>query len=167
MTIDEYGYLPAAYHLVSTGDLRFSEWHTPLVNGLLGLPLIGADVLPVVPPDGTPAEGRYWFWNNGRWFEEANADPDVLAHSRLVTLDVGLALFFTLSLYAFHRYLKAPGMRRAALAGAALGLALASKFTSLVLIPVILATLGLVASRPARTDRLRGTPQAYAAAIAS
>ncbi len=34
VTIDEYGYLPAAYHLVSTGDLRFSEWHTPLVNGL-------------------------------------------------------------------------------------------------------------------------------------
>ncbi len=65
VTIDEYGYLPAAYNLVSTGDLRFSEWHTPLVNGLLGLPLIGADVIPVAPPDGTPAEGRYWFWNNG------------------------------------------------------------------------------------------------------
>ncbi len=197
VTIDEYGFLPAAYHLVSTGDLRFSEWHTPLVNGLLGLPLIGADVIPVDRPDGTPAEGRYWFWNNGEWFAEANGDryhallvrarlvsvllgmalgvlayffarqiagpraggaglvaaaltlfhPVVLAHSRLATLDIGLAFFFTLSLYALHRYLKAPGLRRATWAGAALGLALASKFTSLVLVPVIVATVGLLACR--------------------
>ena len=207
VTIDEYGYLPAAYNLVSTGDLRFSEWHTPLVNGLLGLPLIGADVLPFTPPDGTPVEGRYWFWNNGAWFAEANGDryhallvrarlvsvllgmalgvlaylfarqiagsragvaglvaaaltlfhPEVLAHSRLATLDVGLALFFTLSLYALHRYRMAPGLRTATWAGAALGLALASKFTSLVLIPVILATVGLLASRPAGSERLGGT----------
>jgi len=200
VTIDEYGYLPAAYNLVSTGDPRFSEWHTPLVNGLLGLPLLGADIVPVVPPTGTPAEGRYWFWNNGRWFEEANGEryhallvrarlasvalgmalgvvaylfareiagprsagsagvaaaaltlfhPDVLAHSRLATLDVGLAFFFTLSLYALHRYMKAPGLRRAAWAGAALGLALASKVTSLLLIPAILAVLIPIALRPA------------------
>lgn len=199
VTIDEYGFLPAAYNLVSTGDLRFSEWHTPLVNGLLGLPLIGADVIPVNPPDGSPVEARYWFWNNGAWFAEANGDryhallvrarlvsvllgaalgvlaylfarqiagpragaaglvaaaltlfhPEVLAHSRLATLDVGLAFFFTLSLYTIQRYLKAPGARRAALAGAALGLALASKFTSLLLIPAILAAVSLVARRPA------------------
>ncbi len=206
VTIDEYGFLPAAYNLVSTGDLRFSEWHTPLVNRLLGLPLIGADVVPLTPPDGIPSEGRTWFWNNGKWFAEANGDryhallvrarlvsvalgaalgvlvyffarqiagpragaaglvaaaltlfhPDVLAHSRLATLDVGLALFFTLSLYAFHRYLKAPGVGRAALAGAALGLALASKFTSLLLIPVILATFGWLASRSGTRARLGG-----------
>ena len=74
VTIDEYGYLPAAYNLVSTGDLRFSEWHTPLVNRLLGLPLIGADVVAPEPPDGIPSEGRTWFWNNGKWFAEANAE---------------------------------------------------------------------------------------------
>ena len=65
VTIDEYGYLPAAYNLISTGDLRFSEWHTPLINGLLGLPLIGAEIEPITPPPDMPAEGRYWFWNNG------------------------------------------------------------------------------------------------------
>jgi hypothetical protein len=207
VTIDEYGFLPAAWNLVSTGDLRFSEWHTPLVNGLLGLPLLGADVLPFAPPDGTPVEGRYWFWNNGEWFAEANGDryhallvrarlvnvllgmalgvlaylfarqvagpraggaglvaaaltlfhPEVLAHTRLVTLDVGLALFFTLSLFTLHRYLKAPGLRRAAWAGAALGLALASKFTSLVLIPVILVTVGLLARRSSGSDRIGRT----------
>jgi len=204
VTIDEYGFLPAAYNLVSTGDLRFSEWHTPLVTGLLGLPLIDAEVLPFGPPDDTPAEGRYWFWNNGAWFAAANGDryhgllvrarlmnvllgmalgvlaylfarkiagpragaaglvaasltlfhPDVLAHSRLATLDVGVALFFTLSIYALHHYLSAPGLGRATWAGAALGLALASKFTSLVLIPVILATFVLLACRVVARDRL-------------
>ena len=88
VTIDEYGYLPAAYNLVSTDDLRFSEWHTPLVNGLLGLPLVGADVIAVDPPTGTPAEGRYWFWNNGRWFEEANGERyhALLVRARLVSV---------------------------------------------------------------------------------
>lgn len=206
VTIDEYGYLPAAHHLVSTGDLRFSEWHTPLVNALLGLPLLGAEVLPVVPPEGAPAEGRFWFWNNGEWFAAANGEryhallvrarlasvalgialgllvyafareiagprargaglvaaaltlfhPDVLAHARLATLDVGLAFFFTLALYALYRYLRAPGVLRAALAGAALGLALASKFTSLLLVPVILVAVAGAALRSAPVDRLGG-----------
>jgi hypothetical protein len=201
VTIDEYGYLPAAYNLVSTGELRFSDWHTPLVNFLLGLPLIGAEVEPAALPAGTPAESRYWFWNNGRWFAQTNAEryhellirtrlmsvalamalgvlvyrwaielasplrdrvsapapgaakarvagavaaalvlfhPEVLAHSRFTTLDVGLTFFFTLSLYAFHRYVRAPSFRGAAFVGVTLGLAQASKFTSLLLIPVML-----------------------------
>jgi hypothetical protein len=205
VTIDEYGYLPAAYNLVSTGDLRFSEWHTPLVNQLLGLPLIRAEVDPITPPTGTPPDGRFWFWNNGDWFADANREryhallvrarlasvalglalgvlvyrwareiappraaghagllaaaltlfhPEVLAHSRLATLDVGLTFFFSLSLYAFHRFLEAPGARRAILAGTALGLAQASKFTSLLLLPVMVVFL-IARAMPAATRRGR------------
>ena len=192
VTIDEYGYFPAAYNLLSTRDLRFSEWHAPLVNVLLGLPLIGADIEPISWPPGTPVEDRFRFWENGARFADANRaqyhallvrarlaslaigialgllvyrwaaeiaeptvarsagfaasaltlfHPETLAHSRFATLDIGLTFFFTLSLYTFHRYLRAPSAYRALLAGVALGLAQASKFTAVALVPVMLVLL--------------------------
>ncbi len=70
-------------------------------------------------------------------------DPTLLAHGALVTTDVGQACFLLASIYAFYRYVKAPTMGRLALAGLAVGLALASKHSA-VLVFGMLLTLGLV-----------------------
>jgi hypothetical protein len=63
--------------------------------------------------------------------------PTLLAHARLVTTDLPLALGFTVTLWSFWRYLERPGGARAATTGAATGVALLTKFSSLLLLPVL------------------------------
>jgi hypothetical protein len=71
--------------------------------------------------------------------------PDVLAHGQIVTTDLGVALFLFLSVMAFERLLERATNLRLLLAGGAVGAALATKFSGLVVLP-ILAVLGLVAA---------------------
>src|SRR3989442_3595950 len=68
--------------------------------------------------------------------------PNVVAVSRLVTTDLGVTLFMFLSVYALWAWSERPSPGRLALCGLMVGGALASKFTSLWLLP-ILGTLGL------------------------
>jgi hypothetical protein len=65
-------------------------------------------------------------------------DPTLLAHSALMTTDAGGACFMFISIYAFYRYAKSPSKTRLALAGLAVGLALASKHSSVLLFPILL-----------------------------
>ncbi|MBZ0256995.1 glycosyltransferase family 39 protein, partial [bacterium] len=69
--------------------------------------------------------------------------PNILAHARLATLDLGACFFMTLALYAFDRQRAAASWKWTLAAGAALGLALSAKATGLLLAPVILAALML------------------------
>lgn len=66
-------------------------------------------------------------------------DPNLLAHSTLVTTDVFGALFLLLSLRAFSRWRAEPDVRRSALLGLALGAAFISKYTAAYL-PLIFLT---------------------------
>lgn len=59
--------------------------------------------------------------------------PTVLAHAGLVTCDVGATAMGLVATYQFWRYLRAPTLDGALLAGMLLGLAEASKFTMVVL----------------------------------
>lgn len=61
-------------------------------------------------------------------------DPNILAHGKLATNDLGMALFSTASLYTFWRFLRKPGWGRATVAGVILGLALTAKFSALFLL---------------------------------
>src|SRR5579875_2389118 len=65
------------------------------------------------------------------WF----LDPTVMAFSTVVTSDVGAAAFACLAAYVFRHFLSDPSWKRAIFAGVALGLALGSKFSLLVLFP--------------------------------
>lgn len=67
--------------------------------------------------------------------------PNLIAHSGLATTDLPIVLTFTLTLYAWHRYTRRPGWPAVLGLGVALGLALASKFSALALLP----SLGLLA----------------------
>ena len=72
--------------------------------------------------------------------------PDVLAHGQIVTTDLGLALFFFLTVLAFDRLTTRATPLRLLGAGLALGAALATKFSAPILLPVLIA-LGVVVVR--------------------
>ena len=64
-------------------------------------------------------------------------DPNILAHSALVTTDVGVSLFFLASIYGFYRYVTQPTALRLGLAGLAAGLLMATKHSAILLAPML------------------------------
>ena len=81
------------------------------------------------------------------WFGETAAlialtfvvfEPNLLAHSGLVTTDVGCALFFVAAVYMFYRYVKRPSLARMLVAGVAVGLLLATKHSGILAGPILL-----------------------------
>ena len=64
--------------------------------------------------------------------------PAMIAHSSVVTADMTLTLFMFLTLYLFQKYCNTHRMQFQLLTGIALGLALLSKFTAMVIFPIIL-----------------------------
>ncbi|MHB1023379.1 MAG: ArnT family glycosyltransferase [Acidobacteriaceae bacterium] len=65
-------------------------------------------------------------------------EPNLLAHGALVTTDMGISCFMFATVYAFYRYVKAPSYARLVLVGLAAGLALASKHTGILLLPMLI-----------------------------
>ncbi|HEY1191601.1 MAG TPA: glycosyltransferase family 39 protein [Gemmata sp.] len=63
-------------------------------------------------------------------------EPNVIAHSHLITTDMPVTATGLLAAYLFRSYLLAPSWQRASWAGAALGLGLGCKFTLVVLCPL-------------------------------
>ena len=64
-------------------------------------------------------------------------EPTVLAHGRIVHTDVPAALAYLLFFFALHRYSEAPGTKRALILGLVCAVALLTKFSMLVLVPVL------------------------------
>ena len=95
-------------------------------------------------------------------------DPNILAHGRLATVDLAETLFFFLATALFVRHLARPSWRSLLGAGLGTGAALATKFTAVLLGPVLLGlTLVRLASAPRETRRaLAGRLAAALAAIA-
>lgn len=72
--------------------------------------------------------------------------PPIVAHAGFATTDVGFLASFLLALIAFRRVLERPNAASAALCGAAVGLAVATKFSTLVFLPpAVAAVLALYA----------------------
>ena len=63
-------------------------------------------------------------------------DPNAIAHSYLVTTDVGLAAFLLLFLFTLWRYIEAPGAARLVWCGVAMGLMLGAKYSGVFVLPV-------------------------------
>lgn len=84
-------------------------------------------------------------WARHRYGEKAGClalflyvfEPNILAHSRLATNDLILTFFIFATVYQFWRYYKNPSPKALALTGALLGLALISKFSALMLVPIV------------------------------
>jgi hypothetical protein len=76
-------------------------------------------------------------------------DPNILAHSRLVTTDLGATLGVWLVIVAAMRWSREATMRRAALLGCAIGFALLAKFSTVsvvALLPILIAILTIGAA---------------------
>jgi len=69
-------------------------------------------------------------------------DPNILAHSALVTTDMGVTLFFLASIWAFYRYATKPSALRLVLAGVVAGLLLATKHSGILLAPMLVLLIG-------------------------
>ena len=74
-------------------------------------------------------------------------DPNFLAHGALVTTDVGSSCLLLASIYAWYRYCKQPTAVRLLFVGAAIGLAVAAKFTGIFVWPMLLLLAFVEAAR--------------------
>jgi len=76
-------------------------------------------------------------------------DPTMLAHGAVVTTDMAQACVLLASVYGFYRYVKQPSARRMLVTGLAVGLALASKHSAVLIGPmlVVLAVVEVIRSR--------------------
>jgi hypothetical protein len=96
-------------------------------------------------------------------------EPNLVAHSALVTTDLGVALFIFLAVYLLWEYLQLPTWGRLAAVGVSTGLALAAKFSALFLVAALSGIFALlvIAGEPCvlpsnknRIDRWPKTAQA-------
>jgi len=74
--------------------------------------------------------------------------PSLIAHAGFTSHDIGVACFFTLSLYSLWRLLADGRWPRLLLTGILLGCALASKTTAVILLPAFATLLMLAAWHP-------------------
>jgi hypothetical protein len=73
--------------------------------------------------------------------------PNVIAHGRLATLDLGVGAFYVAALYGWWRYLRRPSLLWMLVGGALLGLAEAAKFSAAMVVPTMAVLLVLEVDR--------------------
>ncbi len=100
------------------------------------------------------AAGRFGPWGGLLAAAFCALDPNILAHGRLSTTDLGGAFFAFLAAYVLWQALRRPSGWRIAGAGLAMGLAFAAKLSALVFGP-ILAVAALLDGMPGGPGRLR------------
>ncbi|MCU1222025.1 MAG: repeat-containing protein [Edaphobacter sp.] len=69
-------------------------------------------------------------------------EPNVLAHGAFLATDAGVSCFFLASVYAFYRYCKLASVGGLVVAGLAAGLALATKHSAVLLLPMLVLLAG-------------------------
>ena len=69
-------------------------------------------------------------------------DPNILAHSALVTTDIGVSLFFLASICCFYRYVRQPSWLRLIVTGLVTGLLLSTKHSGIMIAPMLLLLIG-------------------------
>jgi 4-amino-4-deoxy-L-arabinose transferase-like glycosyltransferase len=120
---------------------------------LARLPVIGLGLL-LVALVNRWATHRFGPWGGLLAATFCALDPNILAHTRLSTTDVGGTFFAFLAAYTLWRALRQLSIPRVLWAGLALGLAFAAKLSALLLGPV-LALAALLEGIPGRQGRTR------------
>jgi len=84
------------------------------------------------------AKALYGKWAGLLCFGLYVFEPNLIAHSQLVTTDLYAVATLTLTLYIFWRFLEKPNLWWGILTGLALGLSQIAKYSSILLIPILL-----------------------------
>ncbi|MGH9967678.1 MAG: DUF6056 family protein [Pyrinomonadaceae bacterium] len=92
-------------------------------------------------------------------------EPTALAHGRVVQTDVPAAFGFLFACFALHRYLREHTWRRAIWLGAACGVALLSKFSMLIIAPVLTVVLVALMWRSRRNTEQKRVLILHAAVV--
>lgn len=94
-------------------------------------------------------------------------EPTILAHGRVVQTDIPAAFGLLLTVFAIWKYVRAPGWKRAVFLGIAAATALLAKYSMLVVVPAVFATIGalFVAGRAPRGKLVRDAGIAAVALI--
>ncbi|MBW4039544.1 MAG: phospholipid carrier-dependent glycosyltransferase [Acidobacteria bacterium] len=93
-------------------------------------------------------------------------DPNVLAHSALVTTDIGVSCFFVAAIWTFYRYVTRPTIVRLLLASVATGLLLASKHSGILIGPMFISLIAWEVLMAPSTERKRTALRLTSALIA-
>lgn len=180
-TYDEPGHLRYGWHLLHGDARRFDDSKMP-VSVLNALP---GTVAGALPPGGLRAAlasafaarvptmlasvvlaWLVWRWSRRLWGERGALlslllcvfDPNLLAHARLVTTDVWIALAWTAVLYLFWRFAGEPTRKRGLALALALALAQVVKYSAVLLVP-LLALLAMLRWGPELWSAWRGGEQ--------
>jgi hypothetical protein len=89
------------------------------------------------------ADDLYGAWGSVVALAFCAFDPNLIAHGRLATTDMGITLFTLSTLYLFWRFLGRPTWPLLIWTGIALGLAQGTKFSALSLLP-LMGSMGLL-----------------------
>lgn len=167
-TVDERFWLHAGRYLRETGEYQpVQTWlHPPLVflasqlGAWLGAPAGDLDAYRVVGRLGVIpfalATGALVFVLARRWFGPGAGlaalvlhvcNPAILSFAALVGTDLAVCSGVLLALWLAARWCEAPGWGRLLALGGGLGLALATKFTALLLVPALLVVLAVALAR--------------------
>jgi len=135
LPLDEWWEVGEWYHFADSFLWRTND-HPDRIVFLARLPIIGLVVLLI------SLVFRWASSSHGRWGALLAAsfvafDPNVLAHGRLSTTDLGGAFFVFLAAYAFWRLSQCITLAHLVAAGVTLGLAFASKLSALAFGPVL------------------------------
>jgi hypothetical protein len=68
-------------------------------------------------------------------------DPNILAHGRLATLDLGVTCFIFIAMYGIQRVLRRPSWPNLIIGGVFLGLALGAKISAFIVLPIGVALM--------------------------
>ena len=74
----------------------------------------------------------------------ASLSPNLIAHSKLATEDLGCTAFVFAAVFAYWRAVREPSPARSVICGVVTGLALLSKYTALLLLPIYLLLAALL-----------------------
>lgn len=157
VTTDEPLYLQAAGLMYFKGDFLHSLEHPPLIKMIIGLPFIFLDqddnLLPwarfMIVLLGTLLGITIYLFAKKLYGINAalfalflySLSPNIIAHARLATLDIGTAFFFFVAAVCFYMFLEKQDLKWIIIAGITFGLAQSAKFTAVLLIPIYILML--------------------------
>lgn len=85
---------------------------------------------------------KYGNWGGLLALSLTALSPNIIAHARLVTTDVGAAFAFVFAIYFFVKYISKPTLKNLIIAGATFGLAQLFKFSLFLLVPLYIFSFG-------------------------